>query len=129
MINYGFNKEVNLSFDKAIEKISDELKKEGFGILTRIDVNEKIKEKLGVKFKKYVILGACNPKYAYKAILAEENIGLLIPCNIIVYEQNDKIIVSVIKPKTMMQLIENDVIKEIANIIELKLKHVFDSLN
>jgi uncharacterized protein (DUF302 family) len=77
MISYGFTKNLRMPFDKAIESITKALKKEGFGILTKIDVKEKFKEKLGVDFNKYVILGACNPANAHKAILAEENIGLM----------------------------------------------------
>jgi len=129
MINYGFNKEVNMSFDEVIEKITKELKNEGFGILSRIDVDEKFKEKLGIDFKKYVILGTCNPKYAHKAILAEENIGLFLPCNVIIYENKNKTSISIVKPKVMMEMIDNSNLKEIANIIELKLKHVIDNFD
>jgi len=89
MINYGFTKELTMPFEKAVEAVSEALKKEGFGILTKIDIKEKFKEKLGVDFKKYVILGACNPANAHKAILAEENIGLMLPCNVIVYERGE----------------------------------------
>ncbi len=77
MIDYGFTKELSSSFEKTIETVTEELKKEGFGILTKIDVKEKLKEKLGIDFKKYMILGACNSASAHKAILAEENIGLI----------------------------------------------------
>ena len=90
MPNYGFTKELSLTFDKAIQVTTEELKKEGFSVLTRIDIHDKFKEKLGIDFKKYVILRACNPPYAHKAILAEENIGLLLPCNVILYEKRAK---------------------------------------
>lgn len=128
MINYGFTKEVKLPFEEVIAVVTEELKKEGFGILTRIDVQEKFKEKLDIDFKKYVILGACNPASAHKAIVAEENIGLMLPCNVIVYEKEDKTVVSIIKPTVAMQMIENEGLKQIAGDVETKLKNVFDSI-
>jgi uncharacterized protein (DUF302 family) len=128
MIDYGFTKEVNVSFEEAVEAVTGELKKEGFGILTRIDVKEKFKEKLGIDFENYVILGACNPAFAHKAITAEENIGLLLPCNVIVYEKEEKSFVSIIKPTVAMQMIDNKELTEIAEEVEAKLKSVFDSI-
>jgi len=104
------------------------LKKEGFGILTTIDVQDKFKEKLGIAFKKYVILGACNPLSAHKAILAEENIGLMLPCNVIVYEKENKTAISIIKPTVAMEMINNEKLKEVAKVIETKLEHVFDAI-
>jgi len=128
MISYGFRKEIDLPFEKAEEVVTEELKKEGFGILTKIDVREKFKEKLGIEFKKYVILGACNPPYAHKAILTEEDIGLMLPCNVVIYEKEGKTILSVIKPSTAMGMIENEGLKQIAFEVESKLKQVFDSV-
>jgi len=128
MINYGFAKELNIPFEEAIEVVTQELKKEGFGILTKIDVKEKFKEKLGVDFKKYVILGACNPSNAHKAILAEENIGLMLPCNVIVYEKEDKTVISIIRPAVAMEMIDNEELKKIAMNVETQLKKVFDSI-
>ena len=128
MITYGFTKELRLSLDEAINVTTAQLKQEGFGVLTRIDIHDKIKEKLGLDFKKYIILGACNPPYAHKALLAEENIGLLLPCNVILYEKDDKTVLSVIKPTVAMNMIENTVLKEIAATIESKLKRAFDSI-
>lgn len=128
MINYGFTKEVKLPFEEVIAVVTEGLKKEGFGILTKIDVQEKFKEKLGIDFKKYVILGACNPASAHKAIVAEENIGLMLPCNVIVYEKEDKTVVSIIKPTVAMRMIENEELKQIATQVETKLKNVFDSI-
>ena len=107
MINYGFTKEMDIPYEKVIEQVREALKKEGFGILTEIDVREKMKEKLGVDMKKYIILGACNPPNAYKAILAEENIGLMLPCNVIVYEKGSKTVLSVIRPTAAMQMVDN----------------------
>ena len=128
MISYGFTKEINYSFDETIEKVTNELKKEGFGILTRIDVDEKFKEKLGIDFNKYIILGACHPKSAHQAIVAEENIGLMLPCNVIVYEKEKSIVVSIIKPTVAMSMIQNDSLETLANHIESKLQHVIEAL-
>jgi uncharacterized protein (DUF302 family) len=107
----------------------EELKKEGFGILTKIDVRDKFREKLGIEFKKYMILGACNPSSAHKAILVEENIGLMLPCNVIVYEKGNKTIISIIKPTVAMGMIDNKELREIAVKIEKKLGGVIDSIN
>ena len=128
MINYGFTKEIDKSFEEAVDFVSDELQKEGFGILTKIDVKDKFKEKLGIDFKKYVILGACNPPSAHKAIIAEENIGLMLPCNVIIYEKANRTVVSIVKPTVTMEMIDNEKLKEIARSIEIKLKHVIDSI-
>ena len=127
MITYGFKKELNLRFDRAVELVTEELKKQGFGILTKIDVKEKFKEKLGIDFKNYVILGACSPSHAHKAILEEEDIGLLLPCNVIVYEKDDRTVLAVIKPTNAMGMVQNEALKGIANEVEAKLKEVFDS--
>ena len=128
MINYGFTKELNVSFSQAVEKATAELKEEGFGVLTKIDLKEKFKEKLDVDISNYVILGACNPASAHKAVQAEENIGLMLPCNVIVYERGDKVVLSVIKPTVGMAAVRNDALKKIAETVEGQLKKVFDSL-
>jgi len=128
MIKYGFTKEINRSFNDTIDLVIEELKKEGFGILTRIDVKEKFEEKLGIDFKRYEILGACNPKSAYEAILAEENIGLMLPCNVIVYEKDGQTGISIIKPTMAMGMIENINLKSIAEKVEGKLERVFNQL-
>jgi len=96
--------------------------------LTSIDVREKFKEKLGIDFRKYVILGACNPPSAHQAITIEENIGLLLPCNVIVYEKDDKTVVSIIKPSVAMNMIQNEQLLEVARKVEQKLKKVFESI-
>ena len=112
-----------------MENVTDELKKENFGILTQINVTEKFEEKLGIDFKKYIILGACNPPSAHKAILAEENIGLMLPCNVVIYEEQNKTVVSIIKPTVAMKMIANVELAQIAATIEKKLKSVFDAIN
>jgi len=128
MINYGFTKELSIPFEKTVEIVTKELNKQGFGILTKIDVKEKFKEKLGIDFKRYVILGACNPSNAHKAILAEENIGLMLPCNVIVYEDGDNTAVAFIKPTVAMEMIKNEELKRIAANVETQLKRAFDSI-
>lgn len=128
MISYGFSKETDTPFEQAIEEVVQKLQDEGFGVLTRIDVREKLKEKLNIDFRKYVILGACNPASAHKAILVEENVGLLLPCNVIVYERNGKSVVSVIWPTVAMQMVDNADLQEIAKTIEAKLTRVLSSV-
>jgi uncharacterized protein (DUF302 family) len=128
MINYGFTKELNIPYEQAIEKVTAKLADEGFGILSRIDVREKFREKLGIDFMRYIILGACNPAKAHSAILAEQDIGLMLPCNVIVYEKEGKTIVSAIKPTAAMQMINNKDLQEIAATVEAKLSKVISSL-
>ncbi len=128
MINYGFTKELDAPFEEVLERVIEELGKEGFGVLTKIDVQDKFKEKLGIDFEKYVILGACNPANAHRAIRAEEDIGLMLPCNVICYESGDKTAVSIIRPTVAMGMIENGRLREIARGVEASLKKVFDSL-
>lgn len=129
MIDYGFTKEIDTSFEATVESVTNELKKEEFGILTQINVTEKFEEKLGIDFKKYIILGACNPPSAHEAILAEENIGLMLPCNVVIYEKQDKTVVSIIKPTVAMKMVANVELAEIAATIEKKLKNVFDAIH
>ena len=127
--NYGFTKVVNLGYDEAIEKVTEELKKEGFGVLTEIDVKATLKKKLEVEFRPYKILGACNPPFAYKALQIEEQIGLMLPCNIIIYV-NDKneTVVATINPIVSMQAVKNDKLGDIAETIQSKLKNVISNL-
>ena len=129
MIRYGFTKELNKPYEAVVEEITAALKNEGFGILTEINIKEKLKEKLGVEFRKYIILGACCPANAYKSLQVEENIGLMLPCNVIVYEKDGKTVLSVIKPATAMQMIDNAELKKIAEHVEDQLKQAFDIVN
>jgi uncharacterized protein (DUF302 family) len=128
MINYGFTKELDIPYEAVIELARDALKKEGFGVLMEIDVQEKMKEKLGIDMNKYIILGACNPPNAYQAILTEENIGLLLPCNVIVYEKGGKTVLSVIRPTVAMQMVDNAKLKKVSEEVEGKLKKAFDAI-
>jgi len=127
-MQYGFSKTTNYSFEQAIEKVTDELKKEGFGVLTSIDVKETLKKKINVDFKKYTILGACNPPLAHQALLAEEELGLLLPCNVIVYEKNDKTVVSIFDPNVMAHLIDNPEMKTVAEEVKNKLQRVLEAV-
>lgn len=128
-MSYYFTKTLDVPFDEAITRVTEELKKEGFGILTEIDVKEILKEKLNVDFKKYKILGACNPPLAYKALQAEEKIGLMLPCNVVVQEISDgKIEVVAVDPVASMQAIENPKLREVAEQVRDKLKTVIDNL-
>lgn len=120
---------MELGYEEAIEKITEELKKEGFGVLTEIDVKDTLKKKLDVDFRQYKILGACNPPFAYKALQSEEQIGLMLPCNVIVYV-NDKseTVVAAIDPIASMQAVKNESLGEVAKTIQGKLKKVISSL-
>jgi len=117
-----------MSYEQAIEKVTTELKKEGFGVLTSIDVRETLKQKIDVDFKKYMILGACNPPIAHRALQAEEELGLLLPCNVIVYEKDDKTRVSIFDPMVMTWIMENDDMKPIATEIQERLQRVLAAI-
>jgi len=124
-MSYYFSKVVNKDFDTAILTVSKALKKEGFGILTEIDVQQTLGEKLDVNFRKYKILGACNPQLAYEALLTEGTIGTMLPCNVIVQEQkNGQIEVAAVDPVASMKAIENNHLHEIAIKVRKKLKKV-----
>ncbi len=127
-MKYGFSKTTNYNFEQAIEKVTEELKKEGFGVLSTIDVKDILKKKIDVDFKKYTILGACNPKIAYGALQIEEELGLLLPCNIIVYEKNDKTVVSIFDPGIMTLVIDNPSMKAIAEEVKSKLQRVLEAV-
>lgn len=128
MISYGFTKEVDAPFEQILERLPKLLEKEGFGAVSTIDIGQKMRDKLGIDFRKYVIVGACNPKNAYKAITAEENIGLMLPCNMIVYEKDGKTVVGSIRPSEMMKTIGNDALTAVAAEVEVSLKRVLDSI-
>ena len=128
-MSYYFSKIVNEGFDKAIENVTTKLKEEGFGILTEIDVKETLKKKLDVDFKKYKILGACNPPFAYKALQSEDKIGIMLPCNVVVEEHSDgRVEVSAVDPLASMQAIQNEKLGAIALEVRDKLKRVIDRL-
>jgi uncharacterized protein (DUF302 family) len=128
MINYGFVRELDLDFESAVELVKQQLQNGGFGVLMAIDLKQKFAEKLGIDFRKYTILGACDPVNACKAILCEENVGLLLPCNVIVYEKGGGTAVAVIRPTVAMQMVDNPDLRRIALDIERRLKAVIDAL-
>jgi uncharacterized protein (DUF302 family) len=123
-MTYGMMRTVDLPFEKAVEKVTDELRKEEFGVLTTIDVRETMKKKLDVEFRKYVILGACNPPFAYRALQTDEEIGLLLPCNVIVYEKEGKSVVGIFDPMVMTVIMENEAMKPIAAEVRQRLERV-----
>ena len=125
---YGYKKEFKGSFDEACERTVEELKKEGFVVLTEINVKETLKKKLNKDFDNYKILGACNPAFAFKALDAEKEIGLLMPCNVIVFEDKGKVFVSAVLPSKMMNAVENKELEKIAVEIEEKLKKVINGV-
>lgn len=128
-MSYYFSKEVKLTFEQAIEKVTNELSKEGFGILTEIDVSSTLKKKLNVDFPKYQILGACNPPFAYKALLAEDKIGTMLPCNVVVRESSHgKIEIAAVDPIASMMAVKNEALNEIAIEVQQKLKRVIRSI-
>ena len=128
-MKYYIEKTTEYGFDKAIKIVTEELKKEGFGVLTEIDVQATLKKKLDVDFKKYQILGACNPPFAHKALLAENKIGAMLPCNVIVQElDNGKTEVAAVDPVASMLAVENDKLGEIASEIRSKLEKVIENL-
>lgn len=127
-MQYGFSKTVDMPYEQVIDKVTTELKKEGFGVLTSIDVKETLKQKINVDFKKYAILGACNPPIAHRALQEEEELGLLLPCNVIVYEKGNKTRVSIFDPMVMTWIMENDNIKPIATEVQERLQRVLKAI-
>ena len=128
-MSYYFNKTLNATFDEAIDRVTDSLKNEGFGILTEIDVKATFKKKLDVDFKNYRILGACNPNFAHKAITEEDKIGVFLPCNVIVEENEDgSVEVSAVDPIASMSAVENPSLGDIATDVQATLKKVIADL-
>jgi uncharacterized protein (DUF302 family) len=129
-MNYSFSKTTGMTFDAAVERVTDELKKEGFGVITSIDVKATMKQKLGIDFQSYVILGACNPSFAHRALTVEPELGLLLPCNVIVYTGKDhKTVVSFFDPVIMGKIIDNSDLILIATEVKEKLLKVFNAIN
>ena len=128
-MKYYFNKIIKGTFEEVIDKVTQGLKEEGFGILTEIDVKETLKKKLDIDFKKYRILGACNPPYAHKALQAEDKIGTMLPCNVIVQEiEKGNIEVAAVNPMASMQAVENKKLNIVAKEITAKLENMINKL-
>jgi uncharacterized protein (DUF302 family) len=128
-MKYYISKKVNNGFEDTIAEVKEALVNEGFGVLTEIPIHEKLKEKLNVEFRKYVILGACNPGYAYEALKVEDKIGTMLPCNVVIQEHNDVIEVSAIDPVASMMAVNNSALVPIANHIRDLLRKVIDNIN
>lgn len=128
-MNYYFNKTIAGNFEEVIDMVTEELKKEGFGILTEIDIKATLKKKLDVDFYNYKILGACNPPFAYKALQAEDKIGTMLPCNVIVQEKEaGHIEVSAVDPAASMSAVENETLRKVAEQVRDKLINVIDNI-
>ena len=127
-INYGFRRELESPFDEAVARAKAALTTEGFGVLCEIDIKEKLKEKLGVDFRNYVILGACNPSLAFEALKEEIDLGLLLPCNVVVYEEDSKTVVAAIDAGKMMTVVGNGNLDKTAGAVNEKLQRVIESL-
>lgn len=128
-MSYYYTKITDYGFDEAIEKVTEELQKEGFGVLTEIDVTATFKKKINVDFRPYRILGTCNPHFAHQAIQSEEKIGTMLPCNVIVQQlDNGKVEVSAVNPMASMMAVKNDALEDIASQVSNKLENVIKQL-
>ena len=126
---YAYKTTVNRSFEEAVQKVTEELEREGFGVLTEIDVKDTLKKKLDLEFRKYKILGACNPPNAYKALQAEMDIGLMLPCNVVVYEsEGDRTVVAAVDPVASMRAVENIGLEATALEVKRKLQRVIGAM-
>lgn len=128
MMHYGLSTTTGLGFHQAVERVTEELKKEGFGVLTTIDVRETLRKKLDVEVPNYLILGACNPPFAHKALQIEEQIGLLLPCNVIVYEKEGKTVVAAFDPMAMVAVAGNEALRSVAEEVQGRLRRVIRAL-
>ena len=128
MTDLGFQSTLNLPYEAALVKVTEALKAEGFGVLTNIDVKETMKKKLDVDFRKYSILGACNPPLAHKALTARPDVGLLLPCNVIVYEAGDATVVNIIDPMSMTNFIQDPALESVAEEARQRLKRVSEAI-
>lgn len=127
-MQYGYKKRVTLPFDEAIRCVTDALANEGFGVLMDLDIQAKLQEKLGKDIGRYRILGACNPSFAAQSLESEKEIGLLLPCNVIVYEETGQVVVSAVLPTVAMAMVENTALAPIAQEVEVRLRRAVDSL-
>jgi uncharacterized protein (DUF302 family) len=126
---YSFKTKLELPYDQAVEKVTAALKGEGFGVLTEIDVKTTLKNKLDVDFRRYVILGACNPPLAHQALQAELDLGLLLPCNVIVYEEDGGSVVSIVDPQSMLGVVQNPELDLVAGEARSRLQRVVAAMN
>ncbi|MBN1315851.1 MAG: DUF302 domain-containing protein [Anaerolineales bacterium] len=127
-IKYNFKTQVDMPFDEAVARVTEALKAEGFGVLTEIDVRATLKKKLDVDFQNYMILGACNPPLAYRALQADLEIGLLLPCNVIVYEQDGGVVVSIVNPQARLGVVQDPALEKVAADAQVRLERVIEAL-
>jgi uncharacterized protein (DUF302 family) len=125
---YGITREVEDGFSETVEKTEEELSEQGFGVLTEINIRKKLEKKLDVEFQNYTILGACSPSHAYEALQQETELGLLLPCNVIVYEEEGTVYVSAVDPETLLNVTENEDLEEVAGEIKEKLTKAVDEV-
>ncbi|MCL5947267.1 MAG: DUF302 domain-containing protein [Chloroflexi bacterium] len=125
---YGLQTVVKLPFEEAVQRTKNALKGEGFGILTEIDVQKTLKDKLGVGFEPYIILGACNPPLAHRSLQAEHDLGLLLPCNVIVHQHGDEAVVAAADPRAMLGIVDNEAVQSIAEEARARLERALSSL-
>jgi len=123
---YGLTRQLSVSYDEAVVRVKEALKEEGFGVLTEIDVKETIRQKLGKEIRKYDIIGACNPPLAHRALEAELQVGLLLPCNVVVYEDGDSTTVAAFDPEAAMGLADNPALEEVAKEAKARLKRALE---
>ena len=127
--NFGFSRILNIAYEEALIKVQKALKEEGFGVLTTIDVQSTLKKKLDVDFRKYIILGACNPPFAFQALQNDLDVGLFLPCNVIIYETDDyNVYVSAINPLSVLDEIQNEKLNIIAEAVSIKLQKVMENI-
>lgn len=128
-MSFYYAKVLSLPFDQAVQKVSEALKEVGFGIITEISIHETLKKKIDVDFRKYKILGACNPNFSYQALQADDKVGLLLPCNVVIQEiAEDVVEISTMKPTEMLKIIDNPEVKQVANKVKAKLEQMINSL-
>lgn len=129
VMDYAYRTELDVPYEQAVDRVTAALKDEGFGVLTEIDVKATLKQKLDADFRKYVILGACNPPLAHDALNTELEIGLLLPCNVIVYEKDGSSVISIVDPISMLDVVENPELDPVADEARSRLQRVIESLN
>ncbi len=125
---YSFSRILSLTYEEAVPKVKEALKSEGFGVLTEIDVKKTMKEKLDKDFRRYIILGACNPPLAHQVLEAEPEVGIFLPCNVLVYEEGNKTVVSAMDPEAAMVLVKNERVNEVAKQVRRKMEKVLNIL-
>jgi uncharacterized protein (DUF302 family) len=125
---YSFSRILSLTYEEAVPKVKEALKSEGFGVLTEIDVKKTMKEKLDKDFRRYIILGACNPPLAHQVLEAEPEVGVFLPCNVLVYEEGNKTVVSAMDPEAAMVLVKNERVNEVAKQVRRKIEKVLNTL-